>query len=121
MENFSFEKLLVYKKARLLTKQVYLLVEKLPSFEKYALCEQLRRSIVSVVSNIAEQSGRNSHKEKCHFIEIAYGSLMESYSQLQLAVDLNYIKQEDLENLKPIFFQTAKLLSGLKRSFTHNP
>lgn len=68
MEEFSFEKLVVYDKARQLVRDVYKLLDKFPDVEKYALCDQIRRSIISVVSNIAEQSGRMSKKEKVHFL-----------------------------------------------------
>ena len=77
----------------------------------------MRRSVISVPSNIAEGSGRISYKEKIHFLEIAYGSLMEVYCQLIIAVELNYISNDDLEQLKPIIFETSGLISGLRRSF----
>ena len=88
---YSFEKLMVYQTARKLVKKVYILLRRFPTEERYGLCDQLRRSIVSVPSNIAEQSGRTSIKEKVHFLEIAYGSLMEAYCQLDLAFELVYI------------------------------
>lgn len=113
---FSFEKLKAYVKARKLVVEVYKLLQKFPETEKYALCDQVRRSIVSVPSNIAEQSGKCSKKEKIHFIEIACGSLMESYCQLQIAADLGYLENEDLNNVKPYFFEISRLLSGLKNS-----
>ncbi|MCM1491268.1 MAG: four helix bundle protein [Muribaculum sp.] len=91
MEEFSFEKLIAYKESRMLVVEVYKIIAKLPSNERYAIGPQLQRSIVSVNSNIAEGSGRISYKEKIHFIEIAFGSLYEAYSQLQLCVDLNYL------------------------------
>ena len=85
---FSFEKLEAYKEARILVKDIYLLLNKFPKTETYALCDQLRRSAVSITSNIAEGSGRNSTKEKIHFLEISFGSMMECFSQLQIAQDL---------------------------------
>lgn len=116
-ELYSFEKLVVYQKARMLLITVYKLLNKFPVEEKFALCDQIRRSIVSVPSNIAEQSGRNSLKEKIHFIEIAFGSLMECYCQLQLAYDLGYLKESELNEIKPCFFDISRLLSGLKKSY----
>lgn len=56
---------------------VYQLIKKFPKEENYALCDQLRRAVVSVPSNIAEGSGRTSAKDQAHFFEMAYGSLME--------------------------------------------
>ena len=92
-KKFSFENLEVYKQARLLVKQIYLLQNKFPKEEKYALGDQIRRSSTSITSNIAEGCGRNSPKEKIHFIEIAFGSMTESFSQLQNAQDLGYIQE----------------------------
>ena len=113
---FSFESLLVYQKARQLVKDVYKLQQLFPTEERYALCDQIRRSITSVTSNIAEGSGRDSNKEKIHFLEIAFGSLMEAFSQLQNAQDLEYIKQQKVEDIRPQFEETAKMISGLKAS-----
>lgn len=82
---FSFENLGVYQKSRALVKEVYSLQSKLPAEERYALGDQIRRSITSVTSNIAEGSGREGYKDKAHFCVIAFGSLMEAFSQLQNA------------------------------------
>lgn len=116
-KRFSFEGLEVYKAARVLVRDVYRLQHKFPKIETYSLGDQIRRSSSSVTSNIAEGSGRNSFKEKSHFIEIAYGSLMESFSQLQIAQDLGYLSQEDIDNIRPQFINVAKMLSGLKAYF----
>ena len=118
--DFSFEGLRVYQAARQLVKDVYVLVNKLPAIENFALSSQIRRAIVSVKANIAEGSGRNSFKEKSHFIEIAYGSLMEAFSQLQIAQDLGYITEEDIDTIRPSFINVAKMLSGLKNYFDNN-
>lgn len=114
---FSFEDLEAYKVARLLVRDVYLLQNKFPMEERFALGDQVRRSITSVTSNIAEGSGRNSYKEKIHFIEIAFGSMTESFSQLQNAQDLGYITQQEVENLRPQFNHVAALLSLLRKEF----
>ena len=115
-EHFSFEKLLAYKSARKLVNEIYMLQKSFPREEKYALCDQIRRSSVSVAANIAEGSGRISAKEKLHFVEISYGSLLEAFCELQLASDLGYITQNALINISPKFEETAKLLSGLRTS-----
>ena len=117
---FSFEGLEVYKTARLLVRDVYRLQQKFPQTETYALGDQIRRSASSVTSNIAEGSGRNSYKEKIHFIEIAYGSLMEAFSQLQIAQDLGYLTAKDIDDIRPLFIEVAKMLSGLRKSFETN-
>ena len=120
-KSFSFEGLEVYKAARILVRDVYLLQHKFPKYEIYALGDQIRRSSSSVTSNIAEGSGRSSYKEKSHFIEIAYGSLMEAFSQLQIAQDLDYLSQEDIDIIRPQFVSVAKMLSGLKNYFDNHP
>ena len=114
---FSFEGLEVYQAARVLVRDVYRLQQKFPKTEIYALGDQIRRSASSVTSNIAEGSGRNSNKEKVHFIEIAYGSLMEAFSQLQIAQDLGYLTEQDIDTIRPQFISVAKMLSGLKKHF----
>ena len=114
---FSFEGLEVYQAARVLVKEVYLLQSKFPKMETFALGDQIRLSASSITSNIAEGSGRSSNKEKVHFIEIAYGSLMEAFSQLQIAQDLGYITEEDIDTIRPSFISVAKMLSGLKGYF----
>ena len=118
MEQFSFEKLQASQKARHLVTLVYSLLNKFPNEENYSLSNQIRRAIVSVPSNIAEMAGRKSYKEKRHFLEISYGSLLECFCQLQIAVDLNYLLEEELLELRPLFFEVSRLITGLSRSYT---
>lgn len=114
---FSFEKLEAWQLSRSYCKKVYLLLGKFPAEERYGLCDQLRRSVISVPSNIAEGCGRISLKEKVHFIEIAFGSLMESYCQLQLACDLDYITPEELDSARADVNSLVKMLKNLRRSY----
>ena len=114
---YSFEKLNAWQEARKLVVSVYQLLDRFPKFEKYVLCDQIRRAIVSVPSNLAEGSGRMSLKEQIHFIEISYGSLMEAYNQLIIANDLNYIDEPSLESLKPSIDTVARMLNGLRASY----
>ena len=72
---FSFEKLKVYQVARALVKDIYVLQNSFPKEERYALGDQVRRAATSITANLAEASGRQSVKEKIHFIEIAFGSM----------------------------------------------
>ena len=114
---YSFEKLKVWQEAKKLVVDVYRLLDSFPKFEKYALCDQIRRAIVSVPSNIAEGSGRRSLKEQIHFLEIAYGSLMETYNQLLVAIELTYITEESVEAIKPSIDAVAKMINGLSNSY----
>ena len=113
---FSFEGLRVYKATRQLVKDVYVLVNKLPAVENFALSSQIRRAVVSVKSNIAEGSGRNHAKDKAHFIDMAYGSLMETYSELETAAGLGYITENEVLDIKAQIIEIGKMLSGLRTS-----
>lgn len=114
---FSFENLKAYQQARQLVRDIYLLQNMFPKEERYALGDQVRRAATSITANLAEGSGRQSVKEKIHFIEIAFGSLTEAFCELEIACDLNYIKSEKLDALRPQFAEVARLLSGLRNSF----
>ena len=116
MMEYQFERLNAWQEARKMVVAVYHLLKIFPNEERYALCDQLRRAAISVPSNIAEGNGRMALKEQIHFLEIAYGSVMEIYCQLQLALDLGYISDEDLAQIKPLIFNTSKLISGLRSS-----
>lgn len=109
----TFRNLNVYNKSKELAKQVYELLKKFPREEQFAFCDQLRRAVISIPSNIAEGSGRNSQKDQAHFYSIAYGSLMETFSQLDIACDLGYIRQEEFNQLELLIKEEAKMLSGL--------
>lgn len=76
----SFRNLNAYIKAKELVSKIYTLLKKFPKEEQYALCDQLRRAVISIPSNIAEGSGRMTTKDQSHFYSIAYGFLMESDS-----------------------------------------
>ena len=115
-QQFSFEKLKVWQYSRRLVKLVYELVKKLPKEETYALSDQIRRAIVSVPSNIAEGSGRMSKAEQRHFYEISYGSIMEAYNQILLALDLGFISPDDINQIKDPVWMTAKVISALRNS-----
>ena len=115
---YSFQKLIVWQEAKKLVVDVYRLLDNIPKFEKYALCDQIRRAVVSVPSNIAEGSGRRSLKEKIHFLEISYGSLMETFNQLLIAIDLTYITEESVEEIKPSIDAVAKMINALSNTYS---
>ena len=115
---YSFQKLNVWQEAKKLVVEVYHLLDSFPKFENYALCDQIRRAIVSVPSNIAEGSGRKSLKEQIRFLDISYGSLMETYNQLLIAIDLAYITEESVNAIKPSIDSVAKMINGLSSSYS---
>ena len=110
----SFRDLNAYKESKVLVKMTYQLLKKFPNEEKYALCEQIRRAVISVTSNIAEGAGRISVREQMHFLEISYGSLMEVLSQMDIALDLGYIDSDDFCKIEQQCNNCASLISGLR-------
>lgn len=110
----NYRTLVAYTEAKELVKIVYALLKKFPKEEQYAICDQLRRAVISIPSNIAEGMGRFSQKEQVHFIEIAFGSLMEVGAQMDVACDLNYISVKDLDIVDQKIDVVASLLSGLR-------
>ena len=113
MKKYNYKDLDLYKAAKDLVLSVYALLRKFPKEEQFALSDQLRRAVISIPSNIAEGSGRNSQKDQAHFYNIAYGSLMEVFSQLDIACDLGYISKEEFNQLELLINEEAKMLSGL--------
>ena len=90
----SYKDLIVWQKGYELVKQVYILTSKLPQSEIFALQSQMRRAVISIVSNIAEGSSRKTRKDYCQFIHIAYGSTSELETQLLLCKDLYKISND---------------------------
>lgn len=116
MECFSYRNLRVYQQAKELVIYVYNLLKFFPKEENYALCDQLRRAVISVPSNIAEGMGRISIKEQIHFIEIAFGSLNEVMCQLEIAHELLFINKEQMLQSEEQVKNIAQMLSGLRNS-----
>lgn len=114
MKKYNYKDLDLYKASKDLVLSVYALLRKFPKEEQYALCDQLHRAIISVPSNIAEGLGRVSTKEQIHFLEIAYGSLREVDCQLDIAKDLGYISDEELQNVEKQLEKVAALVAGMR-------
>ena len=117
MEVFGYRRLIAYQKAKEIVKQTYKLLKNFPAEERWALCDQLRRSSVSITSNIAEGVNRFSVKDKAHFIEIAFGSMMEVSSQMEIAEELGYITADERLSMDGLVEEEARLLSGLLNSY----
>ena len=116
MEDFFYKKVIAYQKAKSFVIAIYDLVKKCPDYEKYALCDQSRRAVISIPSNIAEGLGRMSIKERIHFLEISYSSLNEVTCQMDIAQALNYITSEELAHIEGMAAELGKILSGLRQS-----
>jgi four helix bundle protein len=106
----------VWKESLELARLVYLMTSKFPKEELYGITQQIRRSVVSIPSNIAEGSARNSHKEFIQFLHIALGSLAELETQLLLSEKLGFIKVNEVEtNIERIRKMIIGLIKFLKR------
>ena len=92
------------------------LTDEFPREEKYGMVSQARRSAGSVAANIAEGSARISAKEQARYSEIAYGSLVETFSHLLAAQRRNYINKEHVDQLRPLFLKLSSKLNGLRKS-----
>ena len=87
----TFRELEVWQYSMDLVEMVYRKLRTFPPEERFALCDQLRRAVVSIPSNIAEGFGRDTHKDFAHFLSQARGSLYEVETQLEVAVRLGYM------------------------------
>lgn len=108
----SFEDINSWQRARILNKKIYTLTDTDLFKRDFDLARQIRRSSVSISSNIAEGFERNTDKEFKHFLFIAKGSAAEVRSQLYLALDLNYITKEAFDELVSELIEISRLLSG---------
>ena len=108
-----FEDLQAWQKARLLVKEVYGITDR-PGFRRdFALRDQVRRSAISVSSNIAEGFARRTNKEFTQFLYIAHGSVAEVEAQLYAAQDLGYIGQPEFGRLYALCYEISKMAMGL--------
>jgi four helix bundle protein len=103
----------VWKKAIDMVTQVYRITNSFPKEELYALTNQIRRSAVSVPSNIAEGAGRSADKEFLQFLNYATGSLSELETQMIIAYNLGYINAEQKELVNELLATIFKMLAGL--------
>jgi four helix bundle protein len=115
---FRFEKLDVWQKAIEYADCVDSMTREFPAEERFGLTSQLRRSAVSVSSNIAEGTGRSSDVEFSRFVEIGYGSLMETVSHSHIAQRQKFLEQVAFDDIYQRADQLARMLSGLRSSLT---
>ena len=110
------EDLKIWQKSIELTKLVYDAVLSLPYNEKYGLTSQIKRSVISISSNIAEGAGRNSDKEFKQFLSIANGSSYELQTQLSLTVELNLISKDKIQSIVKLLVEVQKMNYSLQKS-----
>jgi|SRR5215469_9749065 len=109
----SYKELIVWQKAKALAGDVYRTTDNFPRHETYGLTSQLRRAAVSVASNIAEGQGRLTKGEFQQFLGHTRGSLLELETQLAIAVDLHYLRLDELTFLEAKTSKLRRLLNGL--------
>jgi four helix bundle protein len=113
MKTYSFEKLDVWQEARQLAVKIYKLTKPFPEDERFGLVSQMRRSCISISSNIAEGTSRYSGKDQIRFYEIAYGSLMELLNQAIISCDLEMLLEDDLRDMRKDVDSIAHKLTRL--------
>jgi len=110
-----FEDIEAWRKARELTKEIYALTNDGPFARDFGLRDQIRRAVVSIMSNIAEGFGRGGNKEFIQFLSTAKGSASEVQAQLYVALDAGYINQDQFQKLYSETEATARMIAGLLR------
>ncbi|HUH25023.1 MAG TPA: four helix bundle protein [Flavobacterium sp.] len=111
---YKVEDLLIWKKSIVLAKEVYALSTKISNDERFGIISQIKRSAVSIPSNIAEGAGRNSNKEFKHFSGIANGSCYELQTQLILLKELNLINESETTPLIDQCIEIQKMIYSFK-------
>jgi four helix bundle protein len=116
MKSSDVRDLKVWQKAMDLTVEIYSLVKLLPREEAYGLSDQMRRSAVSIPSNIAEGQGRDTMKEFVRFLSIARGSLRELSTQLEICERVNYLDVSQVSSAQKQIEEIDKMLNALSNS-----
>ena len=114
----NFQELKIWQKAISVAEQIYILSSKFPSEEKYGLTSQIRRSAISIPSNIAEGAGRNTNGEFRNFLGIANGSTNELCTQLIISERLKLISEENIKPIIDDLMEIQKMNFSLIKKFT---
>lgn len=116
----SYKELIAWQKGIELVILVYKISGKFPKEELYGLVDQMKRSAVSVPSNIAEGFGRHSDNDFIRFLNISRGSLFEFQTQLEISLRLDFVKEDEYENLMQITIEIDKILNALISKIKQN-
>jgi four helix bundle protein len=120
MKSRNYQDLIVWQKAIDLVVATYVLTGRFPSSEKYGLISQMRRSAVSIPSNIAEGSKRGTKKDFCQFLNVAFGSGAELETQIEISKRLSFGNEKDYTELagplNEVMRMLGKIISGLKET-----
>jgi four helix bundle protein len=116
----TYRDLNVWQKAMTLVEMIYSETKEFPNEETYGLTSQIRRSGISIPSNIAEGYGRNSTNDYIRFLQIESGSLYEFQTQLEIGFRLKYLNNKKYDEVNTLSFEIEKMLSSLIRKIKEN-
>ncbi|MFC4720770.1 four helix bundle protein [Geojedonia litorea] len=120
MHIYSFEKLDVWKEAINLAVNTYKLTDLFPNDEKFGLISQMRRSAISISSNISEGTARLTNKDKAHFMTLAYSSALELLNQSIISKELDLISVEQYNTIRFEVESITNKLNALRNHFTNS-
>ena len=112
----TYKDLLIWQKGIEIVKETYLICQEIPKEELYGLQSQLKRSSVSIPSNIAEGWGRNYTKNYIQFLKYSRGSLLELETQMIIAKELNFISTEKFSKIQDLITEESKMLNAFIKS-----
>lgn len=114
----NFRKLKIWNKSVDLATVIYSVTKKYPKIEMYGIVSQMRRSVVSISSNIAEGAGRQSKKEFKRFLNIAKGSSYELETQLTISRNLGFISQDAFDEILESLTELHKMIHALIKTLS---
>jgi len=114
----TYRDLIIWQKSLALVTEIYKITKLFPKDETYGLTAQMRRCAVSIPSNIAEGYGRNSSSDYVRFLRIAMGSLYELQTQLEISLDLKYLKTDDFKKFYESSREVERMISSMIRKIS---
>ncbi len=112
----NFKDLIIWKKGRQLHKELYIKTKQFPKEDLFGLTSQIRRSALSIPSNIAEGCGRNSDKDLCRFLDIANGSAFELETQIILAFDVDLLTEDEMTEFENKIQEIQRMIYSFRNS-----
>ncbi len=112
----SYKDLLVWQKGIQIVKEVYLICQNFPKEEIYGLQSQIKRSSISIPSNIAEGWGRNYTKSYVQFLNYSRGSLLELETQMIISKELDFVSEEQFVKIQDLITEESKMLNAFIKS-----
>jgi len=119
MARHNFREILVWQKSRLIVKEIYLISADFSAEEKFGLISQIRRSAVSIPTNISEGAGRGTDKDFSHFLDISEGSSNEVITLLFLAFDLNFLNESKMNELVVKMEEINRMINGFRKKLNN--